>query len=216
MNQLINLWQVLIARLRGVGDAVPNLAIRLILGWEFMESGLEKYHGENWFADVQSNFPFPFSAVPPELSWQIATWFEILGGAFLWLGLATRFWAFSLLILDFVAIKAVHWEVFSGWSNLLKGYVITPDGFGNFKLPLLFAILLLPLIFNGPGRISLDYLAARWFKSAIYPEPELGLNAWALASLMIGACALMLVPMIGAALVALAVVLAAAGRWLRA
>lgn len=216
MNQLINLWQILVARLRGAGDAFPNLAIRLILGWEFMESGLEKFHGENWFADVQSNFPFPFSVVPPDLSWQIATWFEILGGAFLWLGLATRFWAFSLLILDFVAIKAVHWEAFSGWGNLVKGYVITPDGFGNFKLPLLFAIMFLPLIFNGAGRISLDHLLARGLKSAIYPEPEFGFNTWALAALIIGACALMLVPMIGAALVVLAVGLAAAGRWLRA
>ena len=32
------------------------------------------------------------------------------------------------------------------------------DGGGNFKLPLLFVIMLMPLVFHGAGRISLDRL----------------------------------------------------------
>ena len=67
------------------------LCLRAILGWEFFESGLEKFRGENWFADIQEKFPFPFSVVPPEISWQMATWFELLGGIALAIGLGTRF-----------------------------------------------------------------------------------------------------------------------------
>jgi len=39
---------------------------------------------------------------------------------------------------------------------LWSGYLITAKGGGNFKLPLLFIIMLLPLVFHGGGRISLD------------------------------------------------------------
>ncbi len=43
-------------------------------------------------------------------------------------------------------------------SSLREGYVITSKGAGNFKLPLLFIVILLPLVFHGGGKISLDYL----------------------------------------------------------
>ncbi len=85
------------------------LSLRLLLGWDYLESGLEKLRGENWFADIQEGFPFPFDRVPPEISWQMATWFEILGGVALVLGLATRFFSASLIVLTGVAIIAVHW-----------------------------------------------------------------------------------------------------------
>ena len=56
------------------------LAVRLLMGWEYLEAGLEKLHGQNWFVDIQGDFPFPFNVVPPAISWQLATWFEIIGG----------------------------------------------------------------------------------------------------------------------------------------
>ena len=56
------------------------LFLRLLIGWEFLDSGLEKWGGENWFADIQSDFPFPFNHLPAELNWQLAMWFEIVGG----------------------------------------------------------------------------------------------------------------------------------------
>ena len=112
--------------------------------------------------DIQDRFPFPFSVVPPEISWQMATWFELLGGIALVLGLATRFFSVSLLILTVVAITSVHWpESWSAWSELMKGYVFTDNGFGNFKLPVLFIGMLLPLILLGPGRLSLDHWLRR-------------------------------------------------------
>jgi putative oxidoreductase len=67
------------------------LSLRVLLGWDFFESGLEKYQGENWFFDIQDKFPFPFGLLPPEISWQMATWFELIGGVALVLGLQHAF-----------------------------------------------------------------------------------------------------------------------------
>ena len=135
------------------------LFLRLLIGWEFLDSGLEKWGGENWFADIQSDFPFPFNHLPAELNWQLAMWFEIVGGVALMLGLATRFFAFALLVVTWVATVAVHWPAdWHSLAELWQGYVITDEGHGNFKLPLLFAVMLWALLFQGGGRLSLDAL----------------------------------------------------------
>jgi len=46
-------------------------------------------------------------------------------------------------------------------AELAMGYVITDQGFGNFKLPLLFMAMLLPLALQGAGPLSLDHLLHR-------------------------------------------------------
>lgn len=152
------------------------LSLRLLLGWDFFEAGLEKYRGTNWFADIADRFPFPFSVVPPEISWQLATWFELLGGVALVLGLATRFFSLSLIVLTVVAIASVHWpEAWSGFGQLLQGYVFTDQGYGNFKLPVLFIGMLLPLLLLGPGRLSLDaWLRRRLAAPQACPGTALG------------------------------------------
>ena len=138
------------------------LAVRVLMGWEYLESGLEKFHGENSFADIQGQFPYPFNVVPPAISWQMATWFEIIGGAALIIGLGTRFFSLSLIILTLVATAAVHWPAeWSSFAVLMKGYVITDAGFGNFKLPVLFLAMLTALLFYGPGKLSLDAFIRR-------------------------------------------------------
>ena len=138
------------------------LAVRVLMGWEYLEAGLEKFHGENWFADIQNQFPFPFNIVPPAISWQMATWFEIIAGAALIIGLGTRVFSLSLIILTVVATAAVHWPAeWSSFAVLMKGYVITDDGFGNFKLPVLFLAMLTALLIYGPGKLSLDAFIRR-------------------------------------------------------
>jgi putative oxidoreductase len=92
----------------------------------------------------------------------MSTWFELLGGVALVIGLGTRFFSASLLILSVVAIAAVHWpEMWSNFGELLMGYGFTDNGFGNFKLPVLFIGMLLPLILIGPGKLSVDHLLRR-------------------------------------------------------
>lgn len=95
-------------QLDAVGSFLPQLALRLFLAYEFWVAGVEKYQGTNWFADIQSDFPFPFNIVPADISWQLATWFELIGAAALVLGLATRFFSVSLAVLTLVAWAAVH------------------------------------------------------------------------------------------------------------
>jgi putative oxidoreductase len=213
----VNAWQQIVSRLEGAGQYIPLLVMRVVMGWEFFEAGREKLHGSNWFGGIQEQFPFPFDVVPAALSWQLATWFELVGAVCLWLGLATRFWAFNLLFLTFVATAAVHWpDMWSMWSDLLKGYAISDDGHGNFKLPLLFVVMLLPLVFMGPGKLSLDRLIAHWFMEDGEQRPHADLYAWALAAALLGLPFVMLMPVFGAGLLVLAAVLAGFGRFARA
>lgn len=151
-------------RLHLAGEWTAPLGLRLILAWEFWESGVEKLRGENWFADIVERFPWPFSVVPPEISWQMATWFEIVGALALLVGLGTRFFSLSLFVLTIVAIASVHWpESWNTLTELAQGYALTDKGFGNYKLPLIFLVMLWPLMLNGAGRLSLDaWLGRRW------------------------------------------------------
>ncbi|MFC1695535.1 DoxX family protein [Pseudomonadota bacterium] len=152
------------ARLRASGDYLWPLALRLIMFWEFWEAGTRKLHGENWFAEIpwadwQIGFPWPFSNLPVELNWLFATWGELIFSVLVLFGLFTRFAALSLLVITVVATTAVHWPAeWASLTELWKGYVITAKDAGNFKLPLLFVVILLPLIFHGGGKVSLDHL----------------------------------------------------------
>jgi putative oxidoreductase len=132
-----------------VGAWVSMLPLRLLLAYEFFGAGLEKLKGENWFMDIQDKFPFPFSLLPVELSWQLATWVELLAPVLLVLGLGTRFASFSLIVLTIVAWVSVH-------AGL--GYNVSDNG---FKLPLMYLALLFPLLFSGAGKLSVDYWIAR-------------------------------------------------------
>lgn len=164
MNKLTDTVHAALRRTDLLGLWLGLLSLRLLLGWDYFESGLEKFQGENWFADIQQRFPFPFNLVPPAVSWQLATWFELIGGLALVLGLATRFFSLSLIVLTVVAIASVHWPAhWNSWAELMQGYGFTDQGQGNFKLPVLFIGMFLPLVLMGPGRLSLDHwLRRRW------------------------------------------------------
>ena len=195
---VLDSYDAIVERLRAIGEYVPRLVMRLVMGWEFFEAGLEKLRGENWFANIQTDFPFPFNLVPANFSWTLATWFELAGAIALWLGLATRFFAFSLLFLTFVATAAVHWpDMWTMWGDLLKGYSVSDQGHGNYKLPLLFVVMLIPLVFNGAGKFSLDHLIRLWIGR---PEPSARMDGYAvgLGCAVIGVPFLMLIPGFGA------------------
>lgn len=161
---MLDLYDNLTARLRASGSYLWPLVLRLIMFWEFWESGTEKLHGDNWFAEVpwadwQKGFPWPFDIISADMNWFAATWGELVFSVMILFGLFTRFAAISLIVITVVATAAVHWPAdWSSYSQLWEGYVITGKGAGNYKLPLLFVVILLPLLFNGGGKISLDHL----------------------------------------------------------
>ena len=165
MDKLVTLWNRIVGYLESAGDWVALLAIRLLMAYEFGNAGIMKFNGNNWFANVQDNFPFPFNVIPVEISWFLATWAEILGAFCLVIGLFTRFWAFSLIILSIVAIFGVHWPAeWNSLGELWESYRVSrKEGLGNFRIPLLFIVMLIPLVFRGGGKLSVDHLLARHF-----------------------------------------------------
>ncbi len=162
LKLITNFYQFICTKLELISAWLPQLALRLMLAWEFGEAGFEKLHGTNWFADL--TFPFPFNLLPADMSWNISMFFEIAGAFALVLGLAIRFFSISLIILTVVAIASVHWpEHYTTFGNLLKGYRIVDeanDGFGNYKLPLMYIVMFFPLLFGGAGKVSVDYWLA--------------------------------------------------------
>lgn len=151
MHSILHLYSGLTTQLNLAGSYLGLSGIRLLLAWEYWESGVQKFIGNNWFADIQDAFPFPFNTMPVDISWFMATWFELIGAIALVIGLGTRFFSASLIILTLVAWVSVH----SG-----NGYNVCGNG---FKLPLIYLVMFIPLLLSGPGKLSLDHWLARRF-----------------------------------------------------
>ena len=145
MNQIMQVCVTIRSKFDAIGGYLPQLGLRLFLAYEYGLSGIEKFNGTNWFADIQSDLLFPFNHVAPAISWQMATWFELLGPVALALGFATRFFSLSLIVLTVVAWAAVH----AG-----NGYNVCDNG---YKLPLMYLLMFIPLFFSGAGKASLDH-----------------------------------------------------------
>ncbi|MCW8925744.1 MAG: DoxX family protein [Xanthomonadales bacterium] len=183
----------MVARLRDAGDYTWPLLLRLILAFEFAEAGLTKLRGENWFGEIpwepwQKGFPFPFDRLSTDMNWLLATWGELAFASLLALGLFTRFAAVSLLVITVVATAAVHWPAeWSSLGELWSGYVITSQGEGNYKLPLLFVVMLLPLIFHGGGKLSMDHgLLILTGRTGLLDDRTAGLQSLGLAFIVLG------------------------------
>ena len=143
--------------LNSSADLLPPLILRLILAYEFWDAGFMKLSSEGWFDQLK--FPYPFNLISDDNLWIISTWLEIARAIGLLLGLGTRFFTVALMVLTVVAIQTVHWPIeWHTLTDLSKGFVITDKGFGNFKLPVMYLAMFMPLLFGGAGRLSMDYV----------------------------------------------------------
>lgn len=206
---MLSTYDNLNARLNAIGDWFAPLFLRVILWWEFFEAGLSKYNGDNWFGGIEQKFPAPFSSFSAEMNWQFATWGELVFSVMLLFGLFTRFAAFSLLIITAVAIASVHWpESFGSLGELwAQGYDISDGDGGNFKLPLIFMVMLMPLILRGGGSLSMDrLLLALTRRSDRIHERTGGLASLGLGLLILGAAVVLIMPMWGYGLLAAAII----------
>ena len=221
-----NLWSELISRLNAAGTFVPQLFLRLILFWEFWEAGKLKYNniqagGEDlqgtidWFSNL--NFPFPFDQISASANYTVSMVAEILFAILILLGLLTRFAAISLIILTVVATAAVHWpENWSNLSELWKGYAISSSEYGNYKLPLIYLIMLFPLLFNGAGKFSLDYLLSKITMGNDGMQKTFDLSMWGLALMAIGVPLTFVMPYFGGTLTVAGLVVLVANKFMLA
>ncbi|MCT8683308.1 DoxX family protein [Glaesserella parasuis] len=131
------------------------LGLRLFVAYEVFEAGVEKWYGQNWFADIQEQFPFPFYLLPSEINWAFAMGAELLFPLLLVVGLFTRFSALGLSVLTIVAWYAVH----SG-----MGYNVCQNG---YKMALVYLVILAPLMFQGAGMVSVDFWLQKRFSAKL-------------------------------------------------
>lgn len=206
MKSVLAFYDGLAARLQGFGEWFAPLGLRLLLGHEFWKAGANKLgvgsDAPGWFAN--QDFVFPFGLLSANANWFLVTWGEILASVAIILGLFTRFFAFTLLVITVVAIAAVHWP--ASWDSLAQlwqGYsvsrVVEDDEFrGNFRIPFLFLAMIVPLLFMGAGKLSLDHLLLRLtdrFGSNTVPQQDAA--AFAIGSFVIGLAAVYLVSSLG-------------------
>lgn len=120
----------------------PLLFVRLILAYGFYTPAINKWQDINSIGDWFDSMEVP----APLFNAYLAAGTEMLGVVLLSLGLFTRIISLPLIITMLVAIKLVHWE---------NGYNASDNG---YEIPLYYILMLLVLITQGAGKLSLDYI----------------------------------------------------------
>lgn len=134
-------------------DGWGLLALRLFVAQEFVQAGWMKLSAgltaPEWFAGL--DFPPLLAWLGPDLNWAAAGFGEVAFGLALALGLAGRLAALGLLFITWVAVYTVHFDLgWAGWNQ------IETDAGQGFKVPLMLAFMLLAVLLQGVGRLSLD------------------------------------------------------------
>jgi putative oxidoreductase len=124
---------------------IPQLLVRLFIGYFFFETGWAKIGNLEAMAERFAGWGIPW----PAFSAALSGYTELVGGALIVLGLATRLAAIPLCFNMIVAILVV---------NLRN--VTEFDEFFELSEPL-YALVFLWLLFAGPGRVSLDHVLAK-------------------------------------------------------
>ena len=120
-----------------------SLAARLYVGWVFFAAGLTKiddWETTLWLFEEEYSVPF----LPFELAAVLGTGGELILPILLFIGLATRFSALGLSIVNIVAVISLE--------------DIAPAA---MTLHVLWGALLVHLVVFGSGKISVDYWARK-------------------------------------------------------
>lgn len=153
VQRFFNLIASAYRRLTAVGSALQSpflLAVRLYWGWQFAQTGWGKLQHLSKVIDFFTNLGIP----APGVNAVAVSWMEFVGGILLALGLGSRFvgliLAFDMVVAYLTASRQALFSIFSD-----PGKFYADDAY-----TFLFASVLI-LIF-GPGKLSLDALAARF------------------------------------------------------
>ncbi|WP_447938116.1 DoxX family protein [Pseudoxanthomonas mexicana] len=124
---------------------IGPLLVRLVFGYFWLETGWAKLHNLAFFTERFIEWGIPL----PALSAAVCAGTELVGGALIMLGLATRLAMLPMIFNMLVALAVV---VLPGISTL--------DEFVELD-EVLYVTVFAWLLFAGPGRASLDHLIAR-------------------------------------------------------
>jgi putative oxidoreductase len=129
---------------------LPPLIFRLLLGYGFYGPAIEKYKYPAGTIKFFTSLGIPM----PELNYYMAMSTELAGTVCVTLGLATRLISVPMSVVMLVAISTAH------WAAGFQACQCNADGGPKYgyEIPVYFLCMLLFLIINGPGRISLDHL----------------------------------------------------------
>jgi putative oxidoreductase len=146
MLKSLRLWYDPAAAWLAVFGHVVDLAIRLEVAQAFFRSGLVKVR--NWDGTLylfQNEYRVPL--LPPELAAWLGTAGELVLPPLLAVGLATRFAALALTVVNVVAVIS-FWHVLHENDAALATHVY-------------WGLLLLVTLTHGPGKLSIDHLLRR-------------------------------------------------------
>ena len=142
MNSALHSWgERVIGWLQAAGH-VLDLAIRVYMADVFFRSGLAKirnWDGTRYLFENEYRVPL----LPPELAAWLGTFAELFFPPLLVLGLAARFAALSLSVVNIVAVVAF-------WRVLGENEAARMSHF-------YWGLLLLVTLCHGPGKLSLDH-----------------------------------------------------------
>jgi putative oxidoreductase len=124
---------------------VIDLLVRFWVAKVFWMSGLSKIQSiDSTLLLFQYEYHVPL--LPPAVAAYSSMFCELTFSVLLLLGLAGRFSAFVLFFVNFVAVIS--------YPALMEA---------GLQQHYFWGLLLLVLIFHGPGKLSLDHFIARWF-----------------------------------------------------
>jgi putative oxidoreductase len=118
------------------------LLLRCWVAWQFFKSGLTKLPIENAILLFENEYHVPL--LPPVVAAYLGTASELVFSVLLILGLAGRFSALALFVLNFVA------------------YISYSEALLRDHLP--WGLILFLFVLHGPDKLSLDYLFRRFWR----------------------------------------------------
>lgn len=128
---------------------LPPLLARITVGFVFFQSGLGKLNNLERVTGYFASLGLP----APAFQAMLVGWTELIAGLLLILGLATRLAAIPLTIIMIVAIRTALTEDVTDFSSLA----------GSTEF--LYIVLMVWLMVAGPGKVALDTLVAKRFRS---------------------------------------------------
>jgi len=142
---LITLFSVVIRSLENWFAPVLDLAIRFWVGAVFFQSGLTKILSWDTTLSLFEN-EYSVPLLPPDVAAYLGTTTELLLPIPLVLGLGGRLAATVLFVFNIIAVLS--------YSDL------SPVGLKDHQY---WGLLLLVILFHGPGKLSIDHLIRRRF-----------------------------------------------------